>query len=347
MGDGSWLVPRDADRERMLEMDRLLQPVRRASIGVLGLALLASGPWLGWWTIVPLVLAAIAFRLAETRIEHSKRPEYALFAAWTTSQVIMAISVAISGGPLVPTMAWFAVPVLTLGARFSERGIVLGVGISVALITAVAFGVNAQAVLDDPPLLIAPVALIACVALFQMVLMRSEVKYRAEAVLDSLTGMLNRTALARRQAELEQQSRITAQPIGLIVGDLDRFKRINDTYGHAVGDAVLKDVAYEMRKQLRAFDLSYRLGGEEFLVLLPGADLEGSVLVAERLRAAVAAGPLGGHRVTMSFGVAASAPGAPFVYDAVFRDADARLYAAKRNGRNQVRPAPTAVAGAA
>ncbi len=347
MSDGSWLVPRGADRERMLDMDRQLQPVRRASFGVLGLALLASGPWLGWWTIVPLIMAAVAFRLAEAKVSHVKRPEYALFAAWTASQVIIAISVALSGGPIVPTMAWFAVPVLTLGARFSERGIATGVVVTVVLMVGVAFGVDARAVLDDPPLLIAPMALVACVAMFQAVLMRSDVKYRAEAVIDSLTGMLNRTALGRRRAELEQQSRITAQPIGLIVGDLDRFKLINDSYGHAVGDAVLKDVAYEIRKQLRAFDLSYRLGGEEFLVLLPGADLDGSVLVAERLREAIAAAPLGGHAVTMSFGVAASAPGAAFVYEAVFADADARLYAAKRGGRNQVRPVPLDVTGAA
>jgi diguanylate cyclase (GGDEF)-like protein len=331
----------------MLDMDRQLRPVRRASFGVLGLALLASGPWLGWWTIVPLIMAGVAFRLAEARVEHAKRPEYALFAAWTATQVIMAISVALTGGPVVPTMAWFAVPVLTLGARFSERGIAAGVAISFVLIATVAFGVNAQAVFDNPPLLIAPVALIACVALFQTVLMRSDVKYRAEAVIDSLTGMLNRTALARRQAELEQQSRITAQPIGLIVGDLDHFKLVNDSYGHAVGDAVLRDVAYEIRKQLRAFDLSYRLGGEEFLVLLPGATLDDSVIVAERLRAAIAVAPLGGHPVTMSLGVAASTPGAPFVYAAVFADADARLYAAKRGGRNQVRPVPVGISGAA
>ena len=79
----------------------------------------------------------------------------------------------------------------------------------------------------------------------------------------------------------------------MIVGDLDHFKMINDTHGHPVGDSVLKDVAYLLRKQLRAFDLAYRLGGEEFLILLPGSDLERTVELAERLRERVAAEPLG------------------------------------------------------
>jgi diguanylate cyclase (GGDEF)-like protein len=159
---------------------------------------------------------------------------------------------------------------------------------------------------------IAPIALMIAVAMFQTVLMRSDVKHRADAVIDPLTGMLNRTALGRRAEELAQQSQITRQPIGLIAGDIDHFKQINDSHGHAAGDAVLRDVAHELRTTLRAFDLFYRTGGEEFLVLLPGADLAHATELAEALRAAVARAPLGGHDVTMSFGVAASAPDEAF-----------------------------------
>ena len=81
--------------------------------------------------------------------------------------------------------------------------------------------------------------------------------------------MLNRNALRTRVDELAHQAKIINQPIGIIVGDVDHFKRVNDIHGHAAGDAVLRDVAYALRKQLRAFELVYRLGGEEFLVLLP------------------------------------------------------------------------------
>ncbi len=123
----------------------------------------------------------------------------------------------------------------------------------------------------------------------------------------------------------------------MIVADLDHFKRVNDTHGHSVGDAVLRDVAYLLRKQLRAFDLAYRLGGEEFLILVPGSDVAHTAELAERLRVAVGAEPVGGGvHVTMSIGVAASEHDHRFDYGSVFGDADKALYAAKRAGRNQV-----------
>jgi diguanylate cyclase (GGDEF)-like protein len=338
MERASWLFPDGVDRERMLEMDKHLQPVRRAVFGVLGVALIACGPWLGWWTLLPLAMAVVAFRVADKRMEHARHPEYALLASWVTSELIMAASVALSGGPHVATMSWMAIPLLTLGARFSQRGIFVGSALSVVLVLAVGFGVDAGAVIDNPTLVVAPVALMVSVAMFQTVLMRSDVKHRAEAVIDPLTGLLNRKALAQRVEELEQQSQITRQPVGLILGDIDHFKRINDSHGHAAGDAVLTDVAYNLRKALRAFDLFYRCGGEEFLVLLPGADLASTTELAEALRRAVADLAQGGHEVTMSFGAAASPPDEPFDYETVFAAADARLYEAKHSGRNRVCP---------
>jgi diguanylate cyclase (GGDEF)-like protein len=121
----------------------------------------------------------------------------------------------------------------------------------------------------------------------------------------------------------------------MIIVDLDRFKRINDEHGHAAGDAVLVDVAYTLRKELRAFDLAYRMGGEEFLVVLPGATLGEAEAIAERLREAVAEQPAGGHAVTMSFGVASSGGGG-FDHEAVLQAADEALYEAKRAGRDRV-----------
>jgi diguanylate cyclase (GGDEF)-like protein len=345
MERASWLFPDGVDRERMLEMDKHLQPVRRAVFGVLGIALIATGPWLGWWTLLPLALAAVGFRIADKRMERARHPEYALLVSWIASELIMATSVALSGGPHVATMSWLAIPLLTLGARFSSRGIFVGSALSIVLVLAVGFGVDAAAVIDDPTVVIAPVALLISVAMFQTVLMRSDVKHRAEAVIDPLTGLLNRKALAQRTEELEQQSQITRQPVGLIVGDIDHFKRINDSHGHAAGDAVLTDVAYNLRKALRAFDLFYRAGGEEFLVLLPGADQERATELAEALRHAVADTPQGGHALTMSFGAAASAPDEAFDYGAVFAAADAALYEAKHSGRNRV--CPQAAGGAA
>jgi diguanylate cyclase (GGDEF)-like protein len=332
----------------MLELDQQLQPVRRGVFGVLGVALLASGAWLGWWTLIPLLLAVVGFRLADRQIGRMRRPEYAMFTAWAASEVILAVAVALSGGPLVPTTAWLSIPVLTLGARFSGRGIALGVVVAVSLLLGVELGVNASAVAGNPPLLIAPVALIVSVAMFQTVLMRSEIRLRGEVVIDALTGMFNRKALIRRVEELEQQSQLTRQPIALIVADIDHFKQINDAHGHAAGDALLTDVGYRLRKTLRAFDLCYRTGGEEFLVLLPGADLDQASAFAEQLRAQVEVLDSRGLHVTISVGVAASPAGEAFDYQTAFEQADAALYEAKRLGRNRVRTAgaPTNVQAA-
>jgi diguanylate cyclase (GGDEF)-like protein len=346
-GSRSWLIEGGTDRERMLDMDRMVAPVRQKSFVVIAVALLICGPWLGWWTIIPLAVAGVVFRLADAALDRVSHPEYLLFAAWTASQLMIVMSVALTGGPKSPAMAWFAIPIVTLSARFPTRGVILGLAVTMALMIAVAFGVDAHAVLAHPPLLIMPLALTVAVAILSTALMKSDVRHRSEAVIDQLTGMLNRNSLADRTVELAHQSQRTGQPVGLIVGDLDHFKAVNDTYGHATGDAVLQDVAYMLRKQLRAFDLAYRIGGEEFLVLLPGADIAQTAAMAERLRRGVAADTVGGGlRVTMSFGVSASRRESAFDYKAICAEADQALYEAKHRGRDTVCGGPpVALAG--
>jgi diguanylate cyclase (GGDEF)-like protein len=334
MGHGSWLFPDGVDRERMLEMDRLLRPIRRLTFGVLALALLLMGPWLGYWTLAPLALAAAVFDYADLCIARMGRPEWGLFAAYLCSQVIIGAACALTGEVGVPTLCWLTLPIITLAARFSMRGIMLGVGFALVVLFAVTFGTDAQAVLDYPPIVIAPAALMIGVAMFQTSFMRSDIKHRAAAMIDPLTGLLNRKALDRRAEELAQQSAINHLPVAVVVGDIDHFKVVNDTRGHAEGDEVLKTVAAQLRDTLRAFDLVYRVGGEEFLVLLPGADAARAVELAEELREAVGAET----EVTMSFGVSASHGGA-FDYAAVFADADKALYRAKAGGRNRVESA--------
>jgi diguanylate cyclase (GGDEF)-like protein len=333
----SWLCRGDFDRERMLDMEERVRPVRQRAFAILTLALVATGPWLGWWPLLFIGPGAVCFVIADKLMPKVTRPEYLMFAAWVLSCVIIAGAVALNGGARVPTLSWLAIPVITLSSRFSMRGVVAGVVITILFALAVSFGVDAHDVIHDPVLVIAPIALILCVAALSVPLMRSDIQHRSDAVIDQLTGMLNRKALSARTNELAQQSLVTGEPIGVIVGDLDHFKSINDSHGHATGDVALKEVAYLLRKQLRAFDLAYRLGGEEFVILLPGSDLERSAELAERLREGVSAEPVAaGVHVTMSFGVGASQHGAAFDYAAVFAEADEALYRAKDNGRDQV-----------
>jgi diguanylate cyclase (GGDEF)-like protein len=216
------------------------------------------------------------------------------------------------------------------------RGVLVGVVLTIALLCALAFGLDAHGVLGAPVLIVAPLAEILCVAILCTPLMRSDIEHRSDAIIDQLTGMLNRKALSTRASELVEQSRLRSEPVGIIVADLDHFKSVNDNHGHAVGDAVLKDVAYLLRKQLRAFDLAYRMGGEEFVVLLPGLDLGQTLELAERLREAVSSNVVGdGLSVTMSLGAAASEPDETFDYEAVFARADAALYRAKQSGETE------------
>jgi diguanylate cyclase (GGDEF)-like protein len=331
-----WLCRDDTDRERLLDMEGRLKPVRTFSFGLIAAALVLAAPWVGWWPLLPLALAAVTWAVADAALERTARPEYVLFAAWTGSVAMIAVAVALAGVP--SALAWIAIPVVTLSARFGLGGVIAGVAFAVACLLGAAFIADAGAVLDDPTIVLVPLVVIIAAASLSTALMRSDLHHRSEAVIDPLTGMLNRKALASRVSEISQQSEITGQPVGVILTDLDNFKRVNDSNGHATGDAVLTDIAYMMRKQLRAFDLAYRIGGEEFLVLIPGSNLEECKRLAELLRRTVAANDFaGGTRMTMSFGVSTSAPGERFDYESVFAAADTALYQAKARGRNQVR----------
>jgi len=332
----SWLCPNPGDRERLLDMEQRLHGVRAASFGVLTLAIVISAPWMGWWLLAPIAACAAMFAIAGRALANSKRPEYLIALVWACSQLTIAACALLTGGADSPGLAWLVVPVITLPVRFGTRGVAAGVGLTIALLLAVTLGLDFSSTVAGPEHFLFPLAAIAAVALMSTALLSSDLEHRSEAVVDPLTGMLNRNALVTRVAELAQQSAITKDPVTLIVGDLDRFKLINDGHGHAAGDAALKDVAYRIRKRLRAYDLAYRLGGEEFLVVLPGATPEHGATVAEDLRAAIEDQPVAGLHVTMSFGVAGSAPG-DFDYESVFAQADLALYEAKHAGRNRVR----------
>jgi len=165
----------------------------------------------------------------------------------------------------------------------------------------------------------------------------------ALATRDSLTGLPNRRALYdRARAELNHAAR-TRTSVGLIMVDLDHFKRINDQFGHAAGDEALRRVAEVLQRNRRDYDFTGRWGGEEFLTILPGASLAQAGLVAERIRSAIQSielkvGGLDTVELRASFGVAAARPAAfPIGLDELLGSADDAMYRAKREGRNRVR----------
>ncbi len=163
---------------------------------------------------------------------------------------------------------------------------------------------------------------------------------RHAATHDSLTGLMNRGEIvAMLERELERARR-EHQPVGVILGDVDHFKSVNDTLGHLFGDEALREIGRRLRAQLRVYDGVGRYGGEEFLMVLPNCDLPSTVLRANALREIVASTPVvcsGEERpITMSMGVAVSACEGKNEVEVLLNQADAGLYKAKEKGRNRI-----------
>jgi diguanylate cyclase (GGDEF)-like protein len=160
------------------------------------------------------------------------------------------------------------------------------------------------------------------------------------AITDKLTGLRNRRLFDQHLNDETARSRRDGRPLALLLADIDHFKRVNDTYGHAAGDQVLQSVSRSVAAASRQADLAARFGGEEFAVLLPDTDAEGARLVAERIRSSVAGGPVrladgGDIAVTLSIGIAIG-PQDGETPDRMLERADQALYSAKRAGRNRV-----------
>lgn len=165
-----------------------------------------------------------------------------------------------------------------------------------------------------------------------------ERELRRLASVDALTGLHNRRGLERRIAAEVSRSRRHGLPLSIAIGDLDFFKRVNDEFGHAVGDDVLRTVGVRISRNLRTEDVAVRWGGEEFLLLLPDTDRDSAVQVADKIRLAVTEQSIDfrDHSVpaTISFGVAQLAEDEEAA-DLVHR-ADQAMYRAKSGGRNRV-----------
>lgn len=161
------------------------------------------------------------------------------------------------------------------------------------------------------------------------------------AITDALTGSLNRGATYARLAEEFERARREKQPLSVIMLDLDNFKRINDTYGHATGDCALREFVERVKSSVRAYDIVGRVGGEEFLIVSPGADTHTAYGLAFRVLDGIRSGPLVckvGLTITASAGVAEMTPSDESI-DTLIGRADAALYRAKDNGRDRVETA--------
>jgi two-component system, cell cycle response regulator len=192
----------------------------------------------------------------------------------------------------------------------------------------------------DPPELRARLLVGKRILELQQELVGARESLRVAASYDFLTGLLNRREiLAFLEREMVRSKR-QRSPIGVILTDIDHFKKINDTLGHLAGDAVLKEVANRIRAHLRPYDGAGRYGGEEFLMILPGCDLATTIRRAEEIRTSISATEVetrtGPARVTASMGATWGLFESKPNIEALLHEADTALYRAKHNGRDRV-----------
>jgi diguanylate cyclase (GGDEF)-like protein len=169
---------------------------------------------------------------------------------------------------------------------------------------------------------------------------RAEAEIRQASLTDSLTGLWNRRYLHQRLEEEMARSLRHGCPLACVMLDIDHFKTINDSHGHAAGDSVLKDVASILRRHIRRSDIAARYGGEEFLLVLFSNNTEGARVVAERIRKDVESHTFTANgaslHVTISVGVCSFPEEGVNTSDELMRRADVALYQAKLSGRNMV-----------
>ena len=331
----TWLCPEPVDRQRVLDNMGRVRRARMIAGAAIGFALVLYAPRYGWWTLLLFALAAVNNLTLDARCVRSAKPEYHVAFNVVCTQAILAAAIALSGGPKSLAMPWIVIPTAIAAARFRARVVMAGVGTGMILLLAATFGVDPHGALAHPDGLVVSITLLAAITACVFALSSAEIEHRGQSTLDPLTGLLNRAALDRRFAELADQARLTGDPVSVLMCDIDRFKRINDEHGHSRGDAVLREIGYELRRHLRSFELIYRLGGEEFLVVFPGADEAIAATLGEQLRTAVEDARPGGVDITLSIGLA-TARGEDVGFEHLFEAADAALYDAKAAGRNRV-----------
>lgn len=335
----SWLCPTEFDRSRAVDSNARVRTHRLLGVGAVGVALIAASPWIGYWVLIPFAITALNLTTVEQRLARSPRPERVSAWAMLTTLLTVGAGVALTGGPHSPALGWMVLPVLISAARFRPQVVLVGVALTTAAILLCTLGADPRSTIHDPVPVFATLALLAGVVSAVWALQAAELHHRSEAIIDPLTGLLNRHALRPRFLELAHQATLAEQPVSVLLCDIDGFKQINDRYGHGRGDAVLRDLAYELRKRLRSFELVYRLGGEEFLILLPGIAHRTGEEIAERLRTAVQESRPTGLSITISLGLSAGR-GDEVDYDRLFKQADEALYQAKHSGRNRLVAAP-------
>jgi diguanylate cyclase (GGDEF)-like protein len=332
---GTWLCPTAADRARLLEAGPRVRVAKMWVTAAQSATAVAVAPWVGWWPAFFAACAMLQVSNVDQRIRAARRPEVVVACSFAFTYLTIVLAVQTSGGPTSPLLPLLALPTTLMANRLRRSVVMVAVTYELVMVLGATLALHRAATIHNPTMLLAMVTVIVGIAVFTLALSDTEMRLRTESRFDHLTGLLNRAALAPRFAEVRSQARVSGGPVSLVVFDLDHFKSVNDELGHDIGDAVLSEAALLLRRPLRGFDLLYRIGGEEFALVLPGVAAAEAAEIAERQRVSVADGCPGGIAATISGGVACAA-GSDVSWETLYRDADTALRHAKRGGRNRI-----------
>ncbi len=322
----SWLCPTDLDRRRVLEASPRVRTIRKVGSGAVGVTLVISAPWLGWWTLILFALSAANLLSVDRRMARSAHPERVSVGAILLTLVLLATGVVLSGGPHSPALPWLVLPAGMVAARFRPQVVRAGLALTVATILVVTLGVDPHSTLHDPVPVFATLALLVAVVSIVWALESAELHQRGEATIDPLTGLANRRQLAEDLEEVWHDA-TPERPVRLLLFDLDGFKAYNDSFGHLGGDLLLGRLSRAFKQAVGSRGCAYRLGGDEFCALLRGDD---ETMVADCLQALSAEGD--GFTITSSFG-SVLLPAEAADPDLALQLADERMYAHKDASR--------------
>ncbi len=323
----SWLCPTDLDRSRVVDANDRVRMIRKIGSGAVGVALVVSAPWLGWWTLILFALSSLNFINVDLRMRTSAHPERVSVCAILFTMLLLATGVALSGGPRSPMLPWLVLPAGMVAARFRPQVVIAGLALTVIVIIAATLGVNPQATIHHPVAVIATLALLTGVVSIVWALETAELHQRDDAILDPLTGLANRRQLSDDLATVWSDA-TPERPVRLLMFDLDGFKAYNDTFGHPGGDLLLSRVSRTFKEAVGSHGRAYRMGGDEFCALLWGDSDE--EMVESCLSALSAAGE--GFSITSSYG-SVLLPLETEDPELALQLADERMYAYKDSSR--------------
>lgn len=336
----SWIARTPAERARTMALHARFVRVNR----VVMLTVAACVAPAVFIVDRPVPVAALAcfgfgqYAAVQQLAPRRARPELWLFWSLLVAAACIAGAVVLSGLTEYGALGLLIWPASGLASRFPTRAVIVGTA-AIAGMLIVGWAVGAPEVLRTAPVMVSGfVAVYIAVAANISVLRLSDTAHHSAATVDELTRLPNRVALRVRADELEAKPQVEHSS-ALILLDIDHFKTINDEHGHQAGDDVLAALGLLLSDAVRGDDTAYRLGGEEFAVLVRGAEIAQAIELAQRLLDRAREATLAGHRVTLSAGVAVSPAGQPVSWKRLFARADAALYQAKEDGRDRVKAA--------